>query len=252
MANWWAVPQFGTMASTPRPHLIVTEHRPYRRLLAGLALVLVVAVVAGAYWLGGYRAVPEAAALRAQLAELKADHAKKVERLERLNQRVTTLALSEQVERDAARALQATLAERDAELAGLRADVAFYERLAGGDAQRQPLAVHSLAFEPLGDGSWRYLLTLTQNLKRATISKGQYRFRVEGTLDGKLHTLDWEQLVQTPDAAPGEFSFKYFQQIEGSLMLPTGFVPHRVRVSIHSDQGRAEQVVPWTGPTTQE
>ena len=240
------------MASTPRPHLIVTEHRPYRRLLAALGLGFALAGMVGAYWLGGYFAVPDAAALRAQLGELTAEHAKKLERLERLNQRVTTLTLSEQVERAAARALQATLAERDAELAGLRNDVAFYERLAGGDAQRQPLAVHSLAFEPLGDGSWRYLLTLTQNLKRATISKGQYSFSVEGTLDSKLQTLDWEQLVQSSDGASGAFSFKYFQQIEGSIMLPAGFLPHRVRVSIHSDQGRAEQVVPWTGPTMQE
>lgn len=239
------------MAVAP-PRLIVTEHRPHRRLLALLGIVLVFALAAGSYWLGAYRAVPEAATLRTQLHSLEAAHIKANERLERLSQKVATLERSEQVQRDAAQTLQANLAARDAELATLRNDVAFYERLAGGDAQRQPLAVHSLNFERLEDGSWRYQLILTQNLKRAAITKGQYTLRVEGAQDGSLRTLEWADLLQEPDAAAGEFAFKYFQQIEGSLVLPAGFVPHRVRVNLHSDQGRTEQVLPWPEPTTRE
>lgn len=252
MANCWATLAFVSMASTPTPRLIVTEHRPHRPVLKTLAVVFVLALMASAYWLGGQRAVPEAAKLRQQWRTLQADHAKAEQRLDKLTQKVATLERSEQVERDASRALQATLAQRDVELAGLRSDVAFYERLAGGDAQRQPLSVHSLDFEALGDGSWRFMLTLTQNLKRAATSTGQFRMRVEGSLGGRLQTLDWDALREAKDAPPGQFSFKYFQQIEGSLMLPTGFVPHRVRVSLHSDQGQVEQVVPWSSSTTQE
>lgn len=240
------------MAATPRSRLVVTEHRPYRRIVIGAMMVLVTGLIALAFWLGGYLAVPEAASLRDRVHTLEADKLVADQRLGQLNQRVATLERSEQVERDASKALQATLAERDTELARLRTDVAFYERIAGGDTQRQPLAVHSLVFEPLDDGSWRYLLTLTQNLKRAALSKGQYSLRVEGVQDGTLRTLTWSDLVQTPEAAPGEFSFKYFQQIEGSLMLPKDFVPHRVRVNIHSDQGQSEQVLPWSETPVQE
>ncbi|MCB1569103.1 MAG: hypothetical protein KDI69_09865 [Xanthomonadales bacterium] len=240
------------MAFTPAPRLIVTEHRPYRHVLKAVAVVLAFVLIVTAYWLGGRRAAPEAATLRQQWRALQLDHTKAVQRLDKLTQKVATLERSEQVERDAARALQDTLAERDAELAGLRNDVAFYERLAGGDSQRQPLSVHSLDLESLGDGSWRYTLTLTQNLKRAATSKGQYRLRVEGSIEGRLQTLDWDALLEHKDAAPGQFSFKYFQQIEGSFMLPAGFVPHRVRVSLHSDQGQIEQVVPWNAPNPKE
>lgn len=240
------------MAATPRPRLIITEHRPYRRLLTAAALVLALIMIGLTYWLGGYLAVPEATQLRARARSLEAENSKTSKRLEQLSQKVATLERSEQIHRDAALALQATLAERDAELASLRNDVAFYERLAGGDSQRQPLTVHSLNFEPLPDGSWRYRLTLTQNLKRAAISKGQYSLRVEGTQAGKLRTLEWAELIQTEHAPPGEFSFKYFQQIEGSLVLPADFVPHRVRVNIHSDQGQAEQVMTWSQSPIQE
>lgn len=238
------------MAATPRPRLIVTEHRPLRRGLLVAVLALWAVSIGAAFWFGGRLAAPESGELRERLAGIEAEYAKTTQRAERLRQKVATLERSEQVGRDATRALQATLAERDAELATLRNDVAFFERLAGGGVQRQPLAVHSLTFEPVGDGGWRYLLTLTQNLKKAAVSKGEFTLRVEGTQGGKLRTLDWAELVQTPDAKAQPFSFKYFQQIEGSVALPADFVPHRVRVNIRSDQGQTEQVVPWPAPAT--
>lgn len=230
--------------------MIVTKHRPRGYLRWVLLFVLWAVSVAAAYWSGARLAAPDAGLLRERLALVEAEYAKASQRVDRLGQKVATLERSEQVGRDAARALQATLAERDAELASLRNDVAFFERLAGGGMQRQPLAVHSLTFEPAGDNGWRYLLTLTQNLKKAAVSKGEFTLRVEGTQGGKLRTLGWPDLMQAPEAKPRAFSFKYFQQIEGSIALPADFVPHRVRVNIRSDQGQTEKVVPWPDPTT--
>lgn len=237
-------------ATPPRPRMIVTEHRPRGYLQLVLVLVLWVMSVAVAFWFGARLAAPDAGQLREHLSLAQAEHTKANQRVERLSQKVATLERSEQVGRDATLALQATLAERDAELASLRNDVAFFERLAGGGVQRQPLAVHSLTIEQAGDNGWRYLLTLTQNLKKAAISKGEFTLRVEGTQNGKLRTLGWPELMQTPEAKARSFSFKYFQQIEGSIALPSDFVPHRVRVNIRSDQGQTEQVVPWPDSTT--
>src|SRR3546814_19579440 len=58
-----------------------------------------------------------------------------------------------QISRDANRDLQGTLAERDEEIAGLRADVAFYERFVGATGQRRGLTVHQppLPTEPARD-----------------------------------------------------------------------------------------------------
>ncbi len=233
------------MASRPQPRLIITENRPGGRVRTALLALAWLATTAAAAWSGARWASPDAGALRTALQSLESEHGKALQRIDRLTQKLTTLERSSQVERDAARALQETLAERDAELASLRNDVAFFERLAGNTAQRQPLAVHSLSLDPLGDGGWRYLLILTQNLKKAAISKGSFTLQVEGSQGGALRTLEWNELVQKPDAAAQPFSFKYFQQIEGSIALPADFLPHRVRVNVRSDQGQTEQVVPW-------
>src|SRR5690606_36493793 len=60
-------------------------------------------------------------------------------RIEALEQEVATLRRSDQISREANRGLQRTLAERDEEIAGLRADVAFYERFVGATGQRRGL-----------------------------------------------------------------------------------------------------------------
>src|SRR3546814_5446704 len=68
--------------------------------------------------------------------------------VETLEQQVATLKRSDQISRDANRDLQGTLAERDEEIAGLRADVAFYERFVGATGQRRGLTVHQLHLQP--------------------------------------------------------------------------------------------------------
>lgn len=164
---------------------------------------------------------------------------------EEFDQRGATLSRSDQISRQANRELQATLAQRDEEIAGLRADVAFYERLVGPTAKRQGLNVFSSEFARNGGNAWKYRIVLTQNLNRGAISAGGMRFSIEGTQNGKLATLDWAQLHQQPGVAEQPYSFRYFQQMEGSVMLPAGFVPQRVRVSLRGGDVAIERDFDW-------
>ena len=123
-----------------------------------------------------------------------------------LRQQVATLRRSDQISRNANIELQSSLAEREEEVSGLRADVDFYERLVGSTGKRSGLTVHEAAFAPEAGGTWHYKVTLTQNLNRGAISKGQMRLSVEGVRDGKLGSL---KLGRSPAEArrprPGRF-----------------------------------------------
>jgi hypothetical protein len=170
--------------------------------------------------------------------------------IDQLQQRVTTLGRSDQISRDANRDLQSTLAERDEEIAGLRADVAFYERLVGSTAQRRGLAVHSLRLQPQTDTAWHFTGTLTQNLNRGAVSTGQLSLAIEGTRGGKLEKLTWPVLRQQSNAPGMTYSFKYFQQIEGDVFLPADFTPVRVAVRLAPRSGAAiEQSFTWAEAT---
>ena len=175
-------------------------------------------------------------------AQLRAQQA----RIDELEQRVTTLARSDQISRDANRDLQGTLAERDEEIAGLHADVAFYERFVGSTAQRRGLNVHELQMQPQAAGAWHFTATLTQNLNRGAVNTGRLTLSLEGSRDGKLQKLSWADLRQQPDAAGVDYSFKYFQQVEGDVLLPPGLQPIRVVARLTPARGNAvEQSFTW-------
>ena len=225
-------------------HLHHESHGPHLEHLRGWLLFAAVAwllSVAATWWLAAHFATPAPAPVGATPVVSAAPAADAAE-LRRLRQQVATLKRSDQISRNANVGLQQTLAEREEEVSALRADVDFYERLVGSTGQRQGLRVHEAKFEPEAGGTWHYTVTLTQNLNRGAISKGGMRFAIEGVRAGKLETVRWDDLLQQKNAPAKAFSFRYFQQLEDSVMLPPGFTPQRVKVSL---SGGVEQQFPW-------
>jgi hypothetical protein len=213
-------------------------HEPHPRLLYALLALLLAALGFGGWGLWKTFA-SEPGASSSQLRDQQA-------KIADLEQRVATLTRSDQISREANRDLQGTLAERDEEIAGLRADVAFYERFVGATGQRRGLAVHQLQLQPQGDQAWHFTATLTQNINRGAVSRGRLTLSVEGTRDGTLQRLSWADLRQQPDAPGTEYSFKYFQEVEGDLLLPPGFKPLRVHARLVPASGAAvEQSFTW-------
>lgn len=206
-----------------------------KRRVAVTAVVLL-SLMFGAW--GAWRVfAPEPADARARIADRDERLAAQHRVIEELQQRVATLSRSDQISRDANGELQGTLAERDEEIAALRADVDFYERFVGATAQRRGLAVHELALERRGGEAWHFTATLTQNLNRGVINRGDLAIEIEGTRDGRLQTLDWQALRQDPEADPVDYSFRYFQEIEGDFALPGGFTPSSVTVRLDPASG---------------
>lgn len=210
-------------------------------LLAGAWLVSVVLAALLGSWLGR-----PSGSLGSQLQAAETQAAALQQQLTELRQKQATLEASDRISRAATSGVQTTLAERDEEIAGLRADVAFYERLVGATSQRKGLNTHSIEFRQEAAGTWQYTAVLTQNLNRGAISQGQMRFVVEGVKDGKLTTVSWNELHQREKVPGQDYSFRYFQQLNGSVMLPAGFTPQRVRVTLGSGTGGTTQVFDWT------
>lgn len=171
-------------------------------------------------------------------------------RIEALEQRAATAARSDQVSREANRELQGTVAERDEEISALRADVAFYERFVGSTAQRRGLTVHELRLQPQDAQAWHFTATLTQNLNRGAVIRGKLTLSLEGTRDGRMQQLDWNALRQTVGAPGVDYSFKYFQQVEGDILLPPGLKPVRIVARLVPAGGAAvEQSFTWAEAT---
>lgn len=235
--------------SKPSSSFVIVPRRRDRRPLWWAAIGLAWALSLAAAWSwAGWHAAPQLPVLSSALEAARTRLQRAQAELASLQQREATLARSDQISRAANQQVQRELAARDDEIADLRANLAFYERLAGATRQPKGLNVHSAKFTAETGGTWRYQIVLTQNLNRSAVSLGRLRFEVEGVRDGKLATIDWDTLHQRQSAPAQAYSFRYFQQLNGSVMLPPDFTPQRVRVSLRGDNASLDQAVAWQQP----
>jgi hypothetical protein len=112
--------------------------------------------------------------------------------------------------------------------------------------------VHQLKLEPQAPATnaWHFTATLTQNLNRGAVNNGKLTLSVEGTRNGKLEQLAWADLRQGSSAPGVDYSFKYFQEVEGDFLLPPGLQPIRVTVRLDPSRGAGvEQSFSWEDAT---
>jgi hypothetical protein len=219
-------------------------------LEAAVVTVAVVAVLLLVTWqIARPRPQPEATALREDVRFLSAELAAVKERLDRTQARLAVVAGEADVLRQANRLLRAQESNRQADLNTLQSELDFYRRLAGTGGEQSGLDVYRAELVPTGSARvYQFELTLTQNIRRASIITGRARIDVEGTLEDRPVTLYWSQLGDgdTPEPA---FRFKYFEQLEGYLALPENFLPTRLVVTLESKDQRnpVQRSYEWHG-----
>ena len=215
-----------------------------------VVLVALVAVTAGwsLYRYGRYRAGYDFTALRSENRHMH--HLK--EQLEQTNgtlrEQKAVLERTSQVEREAHKQLDHTVSGLQDEILELKSELAFYRGIIAPKDASRGLRIQSFDVTPNAvERSYRYKLVLTQVLKNDTVAQGSIGLEIEGSLNGKLKTLDFKQ-VSLGDTKELRFRFKYFQNFEGDIVLPEGFVPSRVTVSV-DPRGRRrsdiEKVFDW-------
>lgn len=167
---------------------------------------------------------------------------------EALAQQVTNLKRSEQMARIAADSLRHTLADREEEISALRADLAFYSRLVGSGEQQTGLVLHRVLVTPIaGSRASNISLTLTQSANRGAENHGKVLLAVEGVRDGKLVWLAGEELGDPDHHGELPYRFRYFEQLHATVMLPEGFIPNRLRVTVKPDGGSdVQRDITWT------
>lgn len=234
------------MPPRPPPRLVVQTHdaarqRRRRRWLFAAWPVSVAAAVALGVWMGqSPMQLPIANGHRSQLKQLRSEN-------DQLKQRVADLQRSQQVADVAMRSLQRSMAEREEQISGLRADLGFYTRLVGGDGQRQGLRIQEVRVQPVArSNAWNVTLSLTQNLRRGDEIDGKVTITVEGLSHDQVQQLSWDALGDNAQKDGLPFHFRYFQQLHATFVLPAGFRPTRLRIHASPDQGTAaERAVAW-------
>jgi hypothetical protein len=211
-------------------------------------IALPVTIIAlGIFYFSRYFVADELIHAHYQIEALEQDLQATLEQLEAEKSRATIAEREASVVRDANAILRASERERQDEIAGLRADLAFYRRLGGANGSQAPLALHYLELQATQSPRvYRIIFTLTQNLRWAAVISGSIQLGVDGINKGVAQHLTEEQLL-AETAEPLRFKFKYFQQFERLITLPDGFEASQLTIRLRSASLRTpiEQSVAW-------
>ena len=78
---------------------------------------------------------------------------------------------------------------------------------------------------------YRYKLVLTQIMTKNSVVKGNVDLTLEGLQNGTPKQLSLKAV--SGESKPNtSLRFKYFQTLEGNMILPKGFLPSRVNVEV--------------------
>ena len=234
--------------------LVVRSHNPHR---VRFVTVLLVAAAVGSGWglfeygrhRGGYDAI-RAGAEQARLAGIAAERDMQVRRL---REGLAVVERSRDIEQEAYRHLEVSVATLQDEILELQEELAFYRGIVSPNNGNEGLRLQN--FQVTRGASqqlWRYRLVLTQVLKNDTVASGSVKISLDG-VDGEVaRRLPLGEL--TADGK-GElhFRFKYFQDLEGELMLPDGFRPLKIGIVIEPEgkkYERLEETFDWPAEET--
>ncbi|NQD39107.1 hypothetical protein HPT27_18980 [Permianibacter sp. IMCC34836] len=225
---------------------VVVERKPRSwHLRRWLLILLVLAAVFVAGRVEDYY-------VRRQLADARTELSEQVSQLQRElameKQTRTALSQSRQVDQMASSELQTTLKTLQDTVKELEKENAFYRSIMNPSGEKSGLQIESFTVLPLGADRVRYRLVLAQLRSHEKNLRGRLQVQLVGT-DNKA--LDLFVLAGVK-AESQKFDFRYFQNVEGEVALPAGFVPREVRVSASQDGLPAvERLFAWPQPEQQ-
>jgi hypothetical protein len=221
------------------PRLIVRVHDPSRTAVR-IALVAVLVIVAAWAMFEMGRAAAEDDRRVARDAERAREEAAAV--INDLRERLAVAERSGQVDRQAHEELRRTLDGLNGEILQLREELAFYRGIVSPSDARRGVRIHDLQIEGVGE-AWRFRLMLIQAMQHDRQAQGRATLTVFGTAAGGPASFE----VNTDGLA---YDFRYFQGLDGDILLPQGFTPDRIEVVLQPRSEREtaiQQTFDWPG-----
>lgn len=229
----------------------VVPYRPYHRFFVvlaflGITLVLVVA----AYYMGYYNGSKKERAAENERDELLSYSGEKTAEVERLQQQVANLTMGSEIDRQANVEVRTQVVALKNRIAELERDNTFYRDLMSPKDKAKGI----LMGEPIITSSdnaleFKYSLIIKQLVANHKQVKGYIEFILVGKEAGKAKTIALKDVSDNVSVDKIKLNFKYFQRIEGKILLPVAFTPERIELKLVSTRPKKrviEKPFSWT------
>ena len=229
--------------------LVVRYHSPWRRRSVGiLAAIFSVLLLYGMFELGRYRGGYSKVAEIQHRRELTA----KIEALEEANGKlraeIAGAELARDVDRKSYADVEKTLADLQAQVLKQREELTFYRGIVSPEEGLGGLRIQR--FQVLRDGiehHYRLRLVLVQSMRQDAVASGAVSIQIEGVRANQPVILSLAEVGgDTRGDGSVAFQFRYFQNLEQKIELPTDFEPKAINVDVRSSRlAPVRESFPW-------
>lgn len=230
--------------------LIIKRYSPWDKARRNLLMVIIVIVIGvGGYYGGLVDSVDEIQSLSLQRDILQESLADAEHTISSMSQRVSILEKGGEVDRKATEGIRQTVIELKSQIATLEEEVSFYKGIMAPGGNDKGLRVSKIDVIPEENSKrFRYSIMLTQVSDNSSYISGLAAVNIVGIRNGERIILPLRDLDSDVTELGVKFRFRYFQEIAGTLTLPSQFVPEQVQVvsqSTGSKAQRVEQTINW-------
>ncbi|MDO6712460.1 hypothetical protein Q4567_17125 [Aliiglaciecola sp. 2_MG-2023] len=175
---------------------------------------------------------------------------------QRLTKQLNILGVELEVQRLAVKKSQQMLEQGLANEAKLKEEIQFYQRVMAPELEQDGFVIEAFEIKKsLSDRAYWFELVLMQQDKIKNVVKGSIEVSIIGSEAGKPKQYNLSELV-TQESSELSFSFKYFQTIQGEMILPENFSPEKILVKTKIFQfkrkrGELERTFDWNIETLQ-
>lgn len=212
--------------------MVVVPHRPWRNLLLTLAGLIVAVILTGAGVYYGYsRGTNENIDVRIERDQLGASVNSLETELETLQQDFVNLQQASLVDRQAVIEVQDMLVGLREINAQLEEDVLFYRQIMSPENDESGLAIGQLDLSATEEENRiRYHIELKQLANNENVISGYANVNILGMQEGSEVSFPLRSIAVDENQLDIRLQFRYFQNIEGELIIPENFVPETVQI----------------------
>jgi uncharacterized protein YdcH (DUF465 family) len=156
-----------------------------------------------------------------------------------LRDQIALLERSNQMDKQAYVEVDSSLKALQEEILELREQVSFYRGIVAPKESSAGLRIERLEMSGSAEERlYHYELVLTQVLKNQRTVRGNAFIDIEGLQNGRPKTLKLRNIAVAGKKDLG-FKFRYFQKFKGDVVIPDGFVPRSVNVTVKASRKKS-------------
>ncbi len=194
------------------------------------------------FYLGRYLAVQEEQQLQQKQIWLESQLEQYQQAYEQVNQSLVMQTQSSRVDTESNIELMDTIKQLKGNLTELQEELQFYRNIMAPERAQQGLTIADFELNQTSiANTFRFKLVLTQAGKQEQLIKGQTNLKLSGIFNGEKAVYEFRELG-TFQAKDFQFQFRYFQNIEGTIELPDGFIADEVLILAKTTGLRKNQV----------